>query len=175
VLWPDERTGKRYRRSLEPGRSFVAHTLAISELYVRLIEAERERGLTLVAEQPEPACWRRFVGASGAPETLRPDGFVVVEQDGRQQWSWVEVDRGTEGSHALARKCEVYRSYWQTGREQADYGRFPTVVWLVDRPRRVEVLERVFREISDGAELFRVGLVDDALELLAPDSEGVAR
>lgn len=162
-------SSKRHRQSLEPGRSFVAHTLATTQLYVDLVVAERRGHLSLTAEQPEPACWRQFVGPFGTPDTLRPDAFVVTKRAGSEQWSFVEVDRGTEGSAALMRKCETYLRYFQTGTEQAAYGRFPTVVWLVDRARRIEVLRRVIEETGQHRELFRVGLLDQAVNVLTPE------
>ncbi len=116
---PDGLSERRHRRSLEPGRSFVAHTLAVTQLYVDLVVAERRGDLTLVAEQPEPGCWRSFTGPLGAPETLRPDLFTVVERGGIERWQFVELDRGSEGSAALLRKCETYVRYFQSGSEQA--------------------------------------------------------
>lgn len=167
LLSPEGLTSKRQRRSLEPGRSFVAHTLAITQVYVDLVSAERRGEIQLVAEQPEPACWRAFTGPFGTPETLRPDLFTVVEIQGQQQWAFAEIDRGTEGSTALLRKCETYQRYWRSGTEQARHGLFPAVVWLVDRANRIDVLQRVFAQTAR-PELFRVGRIEDAVHLLSP-------
>ena len=44
----------------EPGLAFVRHTLAVTELYVRLREAERAGTLELLEFEPEPECWRSY-------------------------------------------------------------------------------------------------------------------
>lgn len=164
----------RLRTTRHPGHSFVAHTLLASELYVRLIEAERAEQLELTAYQSEPACWRPFTGPLAAPETLKPDAFLVASGAGGEQWSFVEVDRGTEGTTALLRKCEVYVRYWHAGVEQARHGQFPRVVWLVDRPARLQVLEDVFSRTTQ-PDLFIVGLFEDAVSLLSTGTSGASR
>ena len=63
--WLPER---RTRRPLAPGTLFVHHALMVSELHVRLIEADRRGDYELLTLQSEPACWRK-----GGSLTLKPD------------------------------------------------------------------------------------------------------
>jgi hypothetical protein len=97
----------RAQAAHEPGASFVEHSLACSELFVRLIEVERAGGLELLQHQAEPDCWRRFLGAMGGQRHLRPDAFVRLGVGEWEQLAFIEIDRGSEGSAALARKLEA--------------------------------------------------------------------
>jgi hypothetical protein len=119
---------------------FLTHTLAVTETYVRLIEAHRLGQLTFTGFEAEPACWRRFAGPGGGRVTLKPDAFLTVEL-GRYEDRWfIEVDRGTESPATLLRKLETYRRYWQTGTEQARFGVHPRTLWLVPDAKRYETL-----------------------------------
>jgi hypothetical protein len=111
----------------------------------------------LLTHQTEPACWRPYLGPHGALETLKPD-FYAVTASGEFEDSWfIEVDRGTESLPTLLGKCRQYQRYWQTGREQAERGVFPAVLWVVPDDARARVLVRGIRQ-AYGAdqELFRV-------------------
>lgn len=159
--------GGRRRRPWEPSHQFQDHVLAISELYVRLIEAERRGDLELGAFDAEPACWRAYLGQGGERLTLKPDAFVIVGLGEFEYCSFVEVDLGTESLPTIRGKVETYRTYARTGSEQGRLGVFPRLVYLVKdeiRARRIaEGLRRAFNEEPD---LGRIGLFDQALALL---------
>ena len=123
--------GQSRRRPWDVGLPFLAHTLAVSELYVRLVEAQRLGTLELASFTTEPACWRRFPGPSGGRVTLKPDAYAVTRLGAYEDHWFIEVDRSTEPASTLMRKCEQYRRYWQTGTEQAEAGIFPRVLFLV--------------------------------------------
>ena len=141
----------RARAVSEPGTSFVDHTVAVNEVYVRLVEAERVGTIELLAHQAEPACWRSFLGPIGTELNLRPDAFVSLGIGGLEQRSFLEVDRGTEGSAALRRKLMAYVDYWRSGVEQQRHGVFPRVVWQVIRPPRACVLHALIDELPVAA------------------------
>ena len=67
----------RTRRSAIPGSMFVAHALAVADVHVQLVEADRLGRLELIERSAEPACWRSF-GGNGivAGRQLKPDSFV---------------------------------------------------------------------------------------------------
>lgn len=157
--------GSRPQRPWKVGTAFLAHSLAISELYVRLIEAQRARRLRLIGFTTEPACWRGFTGPGGGRAMLKPDAAISVELG--EYWdSWfIEVDRGTESTTTIARKCEVYRHYWQTGTEQAHGGVFPRVLWLVPDLHRYEQLVDVLgRQPAEAWPLFSVAMSGDVID-----------
>lgn len=137
----------RARAVHEPGTSFVDHSVACSELYVELVEAERTGSVELLEHQAEPDCWRSFLGAIGAQLSVRPDAFVALGVGELEQRSFVEIDRGTEGSSALRRKLSGYVDYWRSGAEQHEHGVFPRVVWQVGSDKRADVLRALIDEL----------------------------
>ena len=127
----------------EPGAPFVAHTLAIADQYVTLVEAERAGILELLDFDGEPACWRSFANHHGASNMLKPDALVRVAAGDYDHAAFVEVDLGTEGRGALRRKCDTYLAYYQSGREQAREGFFPRVVWIAPTAQRAAMITTV--------------------------------
>ncbi|MEJ7783285.1 MAG: replication-relaxation family protein [Solirubrobacteraceae bacterium] len=137
----------RARAVQEPGTSFVDHSVACCEVYVRAIEAERTGRLELLTHQAEPDCWRWYLGAIGVRLSLRPDAFVALGVGDFEQRSFVEIDRGTEGTTALRRKLSAYLDYWRSGAEQQEHGVFPRVVWQVGTNKRATVLRALIDEL----------------------------
>jgi len=147
----------RAQRPWPLGLPFLRHTLAISELYARLVEADRAGGLALVDFATEPHCWRSFYGPGGARGTLKPDAFVVLRLDGFEDRWFIEVDRATESLPTIGRKCEAYRRYWQSGAEQERSGVFPRVLWVAPNDTRAEALADVCgRQPAEAWQLFGV-------------------
>lgn len=160
--------GGQIRRPWTPGTAFVRHRLATSELYVRLIEAERVGHVELVRFEAEPDAWRRYSGAGGGVARVKPDAFAVVAAGDYEHAWFIEVDLATESPTALARKCEAYRQYRASGREQAHTGLFPLVVFLVPDLGRSRVVQAVTeRQAPEDRRLFRVGLLNEAARVLA--------
>jgi protein involved in plasmid replication-relaxation len=159
---------RRAQRPWSIGQPFLAHSLDITELYTRLVEADRAGTLELRDFVSEPASWRTFAGPGGARAVLKPDAYVVVRLGEFEDHWFIEVDRGSESAPTLARKCDTYRRYWQTGAEQATHELFPKVLWLVPDHKRQDVLVDVFgRQPVAAWELFRVGRFDEAVTRIA--------
>ena len=160
----------RARVAVEPGTSFVDHTVAVNEVYVQLMVAHRTGEVELLEHEAEPDCWRRFLGPIGNAISLRPDAFVALGVGELEQRSFVEVDRGTEGTTALRRKLLSYIDYWRSGVEQQRHGVFPRVVWQVGRPRRAAVLDALIEELPvEARRLFVVGEAANPLAQLRGD------
>jgi hypothetical protein len=158
---------RRRRRSMQPGTLFVRHVLAIAELHVLLIEADRSRRIELLELASEPSCWRTYDGPHGQL-TLKPDSFVRLGQGDFEDSYFVEIDRGTEGSRAIAAQLGRYVAYFDSGQEQRGRGVFPQVLWLVPDERRAAAIGGCIER--SGRELFAVAPFDKALEALAfPD------
>jgi hypothetical protein len=159
--------GRRLRRPWTPGSQFLAHALAVTELYVELRERERAGQGQLLAFDAEPLCWRRFTGVGGATAWLKPDAFVRWASGDLEHLSFVEVDRATASAPTVARKLDCFRRFWQTGRDQERFGAFPRVVLLTpDEARRDTLTAAVARQPSEARALYRVALFGDAMRLL---------
>lgn len=161
---------RQISNAVEPGTWFIDHTVAVNDVYVRVVEAERAGAVELLEYQAEPDCWRSFLSPIGSEIHLRPDGFVALGIDDLEQRSFLEVDRGTEGSHALRRKLSAYIDYWRSNVEQQQHGVFPRVVWQVDEQRRAGVLRALIENLpAGGRRLFVVTLATGTVSLLAGD------
>lgn len=66
------------RNAYEPTEHHLAHTLAITELYVRLKELDRLDNLQLDHFEFEPHSWRSFADISGLSQFLKPDAFIKL-------------------------------------------------------------------------------------------------
>jgi len=134
------------RRLYEPTSRFVEHTLAITELVVRVTEAARRGALEILSLQSEPHCHRVYAGLGGQ-SVLRPDLFLALGV-GELELRWfVEVDRGTESLPVVLSKCRTYAAYYRSGREQAMHGVFPRVCWVVpDETRAARVGQAIARD-----------------------------
>jgi hypothetical protein len=164
----------RARRVRESGHGFIRHTLAVAEVHLRLIEADRGGRLELLERESEPRCWRSYVGMGGGGLTLKPDAYAVVGV-GNDELSWfLEVDRGTESRATIERKLAAYVAYWRSGREVARREVHPRTLWLAPDARRIEQLVSAAGRLpAEAWELFQVAPFDDLLTALT-DENGVA-
>lgn len=158
--------GLRLRRPWTPGVPFLRHAVAVSELYVWLIEQQRGGALEVLDFDAEPLCWRRFTGPHGAAVMLKPDAYARLRVGQYEDSYFVEVDRATVSGPALTRKLTTYRRFWQTGREQERRGVFPRVLWLVPSEARKAVLvDRCASQPADAWPLFQIARYADAPQL----------
>ncbi len=154
----------RARTSPEFAEQFALHTLACSEVYVRLVESVRQSEAELIAYESEPACWRQRVGGFGRPVTLRPDGFARIGTGEIERHWFIEVDRGTENQTTIARQGKAYLAYHQSGAEDRV---MPKVMWLTISSERADLMRKTLHCLGGAAEeLFEVGELDDAAGLL---------
>ena len=160
--------GKESRtRSREPSEAFLDHTLAVADLHIALVQAERQAALELIQTETEPDCWRRYIGIGGASERLRPDLYVVTASGEFEHCWFVEVDLSTESLQAVVRKCAQYVAYRRSGVEERRSGTFPLVVWSAPNARR---RERIAGAIASArrlpGELFRIVEAAEVVSLL---------
>lgn len=165
--------GGRRRRVWEVQPSFMDHVLAVADLYVGLIEAERAGSAELMAFEAEPPCWRKFPGGNGETVTLKPDAFVRLGLGEMERSAFVEVDLGTESGPTIARKCAVFVAYWRSGIEQQRHGVFPSVLWLANSERgATRIADAIGRLPQDVQHLFEVALIADAIATLTTTAWG---
>jgi hypothetical protein len=145
----------------------LPHRLEVTELFVRLKEAERRGRLEQVHFEGEPQCWRTFQ-AFGRVAILKPDAFVqVASGDFEDSW-FLEVDRDTEWKSALRYKFIGYRAYFESGLEQRNRGVFPQVLFLAPTDARVALIrEEVARQPAALQELFRVERYDQTIAIIS--------
>ena len=159
--------GRRRRRPWEGSTMFFDHMLAVSEIYVRLREAERLGQLELLQFDAEPAAWRRWNDETGSQLILKPDAFVFTAKADLAFPTFVEVDRATESRTVIRRKAETYVAYWLTGIEQAKGEVFPRVCWVVPNEHRLEqIVDALGRLSPDAWQLFQVTELEHATDHL---------
>jgi hypothetical protein len=161
------RGGRQPRAPHPPGERHLSHTLAITELYVELVEAEGWGLASVLAFDPEPTCWRAFVGPWGARLTLKADAFCKLAT-GEWAYSWlVERDMATESSATVERKARRHLDYLRSGTALRESGVSPRVIWIVPDEDRAEVIRRVLEPLgADARRLFAVAPTTDALAVL---------
>ncbi|MGY1681996.1 replication-relaxation family protein [Geodermatophilus sp. SYSU D01176] len=153
--------GAPRRRLYEVRDGFLSHTLALSELYVLLRQAEQRGQLELLTLETEPRSWRRMPDG----DWLKPDLHVVIGLGEEALHSFVELDRGTEHSPALVGKLRQYETAYRGG-VAATAEAFPRVVWLVPSDRRAAQLRRLLHSSRLTPELHAVALQSEALAAL---------
>lgn len=159
--------GEPRRRPMEPSSFFAEHTLAVTETFVRLVEAERNHRFELLVAQAEPECWRPFTGTTGAPLVLKPDLFVALGLGEYEHRWFVEVDLGTEHGPAIRRKAETYLAYLATGLEQGRHDVFPRVIWGARDERRAAAIGQGLRGLPAPVGLFIVTTTEHVIEMLS--------
>jgi hypothetical protein len=155
-----------------PGTLHLAHTLATTELTVRLAEAERAGDLEVIEVRQEPACWRSFPGLGGARRALKPDLSVRLGVGALEDRWMIEVDLGSESGRTLARKAAIYREHYQSGREQHDHGVYPRMLWTAPDEQRVEQIQSILEaQSAEVRRLCSVRVFDEAVPFLAAECE----
>jgi Replication-relaxation len=159
------------RRLTAPGDRYVAHTLDVTELAVQMMVRDRGRELDLIEVQPEPACWRRFIGPGAVPVVLKPDLFARIGAGTLEDRWLIEVDRATEAAATIAEKAKTYLAHVRSGAEQRDHGVYPRVLWTVPDDRRAgrvtSVLAGVGRSFPG---LFSVCRFDETVERMSAEA-----
>jgi hypothetical protein len=150
------------------------HRLAVSELYIRLVEAGRdvtENAPEILDFQAEPDSWRSFIGPSQVRMMLKPDAFMRLGVGEQELWWFVEVDRGTVSSSTRATQAAAYRAYWRSGAAGAV---MPRVLWLGANETIAERARSAIRTDDEPAGLFVVAPLDEAVAVAAGLAAGAA-
>lgn len=152
----------------DPGSRHVRHRLALSELYVQVVQAEREGLLDLLSFDPEPVCWRRFSDGFGGTRTLKPDAFVRVGLGAYEDRYFVEIDLASESRSVIAAKVRAYVDYFNSGSEQEAHNVFPRVLLLTTTEERKEALVQTCSRLpAEKWSLFTISTLDQALSVLS--------
>jgi hypothetical protein len=170
-----DKNARPHKASFEPSAYFLAHTLSVSECFVRLTEICRKKGMYLTEAQNEPYCWRPY-NSAGKIISLKPDLFAITMCDKYEDRWFFEIDLATESPIKVIEKCHRYLQYYRSGFEQVQYRVFPLVVWIAPDAARKSSIELRFKaEFSKQPNIFVV-ITPDELETMvrmgAGDAEG---
>jgi hypothetical protein len=148
--------------ALTPGLRFIQHTLAVSELYVALVDLARLQGFTMPVFDTEPRCW----WPNGLGGTLKPDAFFVLVRNGYANVWWLEQDMKTEHLPTIRRKLAAYLDFHRRG-QLGPTGIMPRVLVSVPDAARRQAVEEVIRTLPEPAlALFLVAESSHAAEYL---------
>lgn len=140
----------RVRRPRMPGERFVAHTLAVSELYVGLVEFGRLGGFTVEQFDIEPR-W-----PDGLRGWLRPDAYVQLAYNGDRYSWWYEADMATESLPTVETKLRSYLNFVRRG-QLGPGGITPWVLVGVPTQARLAAIQKEVNKLDEPASyLFRV-------------------
>lgn len=137
------------RRLWTPGPARLAHTLAISALYVDLVDLSRTSGAAFTVAQfdTEPDCWRPL-----APRImLKPDAYTQLATPHYADHWFLEIDLGTEHLPVITRKLDAYRSYQ---RHCPDDQAMPRVLITAPTIERYQDITALIRRAHDPDSLF---------------------
>lgn len=150
------------RRPEQPSPRLVAHVLAVSELYVRLVEAERAGRLRLAVFTTEPGCWV----PNGVGGWLKPDAYLAVATTGLTDHWWVELDLATESLPTLARKPHAYLDFVRRG-QRGPGGVVPRVLVSVPTAARAAAVAGVIEQMpAPAGKLLRVATHEQAVPVI---------
>jgi hypothetical protein len=151
-----------------PSDFFVDHTLAVTDIYIALQEAQASGRLEVLVYRSEPGCWRSFTGPAGRTMRLKPDAYAAWARDEWELSAFFEADQATEHPGRIKRKAQQYVDYWRTGTEQRTAGGvFPSVIWVTPYARRATVLRQTLSEFDEQAQrLFTVITTDQLTDFI---------
>lgn len=124
-----------------------AHTLDISELYVRL--RELRPGIVFDPEQ--------WAYVQVGKQELKPDAYV----DTTDYRFFVEVDRGSEWRPQLNQKMQRYTRAFNTWPDEV----FPQVLWIVPDEDRARLMRGVIKR-QEVPELFACVVFQEAIDAI---------
>jgi hypothetical protein len=167
------RTGQRRRSVPTPGAMFLAHALAISEVYVSLVERARiRREIQLRQFAVEAAA---LFEAPGSDVILRPDALAVLASLEVEDVWWLEIDRGTESVPRLAGMLGRYLAFAESG-VPGPGGVVPRVLVSVTSEERARAVRGLIRRMPPLAgELFVVCREQDVAAVLESELLGEVR
>lgn len=160
------------RRPRIPSDRFTKHTLAVSELYVELVERSRHGGYSLGEFQVESnAYWPNGLGG-----WIKPDAFVRLALDETTDYWWYEADMprydsdlANESLPTIQGKLLAYLDFVRRGQLGPD-GVVPKVLFGVPTSERRGDVQYVIGELPTPADkLFRVSRLTEAAQTMVDE------
>ena len=140
-------------------RSIDRHTMDVTELYVRLVEAENEGRCKILEFTPEDVHGH-----------IRPDAYIWLETPSGRADYFVEYDRSAEYKPQLTTKIRAYQRAFNSSA-----GNFAKVVWVVsfapmNRIQERKTLIHGICQKQEVPELFSTVSMEDFVNLLVDKS-----
>jgi hypothetical protein len=166
-LLNDGGSKRRARSPYTPGERYLAHTLAVAQIYVELVEAGRRGAADLLAFESEPGCWRPYLGPFVARLVLKPDAYLKLGI-GEYECSWLlELDMATEALTTIERKARRHLDYHRSGEARRSQGVSPRVAWIVPDEQRAGAVQRALDRLpAEATRLFAVAIGAGAVACL---------
>jgi Replication-relaxation len=130
------------KKPATPGALFLFHALAISDIYVRLIEASRNHTVTMSRFDSEPHCWQ----LTGHNDYLKPDAYCVLSTTTHRDCWWLEIDQDTESLPRIRAKCRTYLDYLTHGGVGPDEVP-PRILYTTPHAPRTEAIKQVIKKM----------------------------
>jgi hypothetical protein len=167
------RNEQRRRLAPTPGAMFLSHALAISEVYVSLVERARECPGLRVREFAVEAAARFEV--PGSDVALRPDALAILATNNVEDVWWLEIDRGTESLPRISGMLRRYLAFAESG-VPGPGGVVPRVAISVVSDERARATRGLIRRLPPLAgELFVVCREPDVVAVLETELLGEVR
>jgi hypothetical protein len=158
---------RRVRRPRLPGERFIAHTLAVTELYVTLAALARPGQFALAEYRAESAAYWR----DGLRGWIKPDAFVKLQQGTVIDYWWYEADLATESLPTLRAKLLTYLDFVRRGQLGPDRV-VPRVLIGVTTSQRQAAIQNLVGKLPSPAEvMFVVSLMPDVAEAMTRELE----
>lgn len=150
------------RRPYVPSFALLRHTLAVSELYVKLVEQCRLEGFKVDEFQTEPECWwPNMLGG-----WLKPDAYVGMSTADYSYTWWLEQDMGTEHLPTVRRKLLAYLDFVERG-QLGPGSVVPRVLVSTTTVQRRDVIRLMVQQLPEPASsLFVIGAEREATQLI---------
>ena len=171
VRWRDniESFNERVRRPRVPGERFVAHTLAVTELFVQLCEQTGPGRGELVDFETEAMAWR----PDGLGGFVKPDALVKLRRGSITDHWWYEADLprhdsdlANESLPVIQKKLHTYLDFVRRGQYGPD-GMVPRVMFGVPTARRRAAIQSLVKNLPEpAAALFVVAGLTDAAHVM---------
>jgi hypothetical protein len=166
-FWPTSRADALMRGAPPPRRGerrapnplFLAHTAAVSELYVVLRTCGHQAGLMLGDFHREGEARQSFEDTEGRPRAVAPDARVAWHaRDGSVLLGHVELDLGTMSHARLRRKLDGYLDHARHARDADTATPVPALLFITTGPQRAATFLTAARRLrssrlGDGARL----------------------
>jgi hypothetical protein len=157
----------RRRHAQAPGKLFIAHTIAISEIYVRLVEESRTHNFRIATFATEPCCW----WPQGNGNYLRPDAYTVLRASTHSDCWWLEIDNNTESLPRIRQKCSTYLEFFHLG-GVGPHNAPPRVLFTApDQQRTAAITDTISTVSAPTTEMITVTTHKEAAEYLITELE----